>query len=237
MNKNNNVLHNLHPIRRLKYRFGVYQSRKNHCFKAVVLFVVLTIVVFAVFLGIERRIAPIAFKTGEAQLKNGLTLECNRILSEVTAEKFKTSDIMTENRDADGRVTSVSVNFGEVNRIKTYSAQRIAEYLKGCKNIGCSVPMGSLVSDGILSGYGFEIPLNLVCTAELDVNFEDDFVSAGVNQVRHRLMISVVVNATLCSITESTPVRIVTDIPLAETVISGDVPVLNNQTFGNGLSN
>ena len=63
----------------------------------------------------------------------------------------------------------------------------------------------------------------------VDVNFEDDFVSAGVNQVRHRLMISVVVNATLCSMTESTPICIVTDIPLAETVISGDVPVLNTQ--------
>lgn len=229
MEKNKNVLHNPHPIRRFKYRCGLYKKRKSRRFGALIIFIILLSVLCTAFCAIEKRIAPIAFKTGETQLKNGLTSECNMILADVSGGGFNAADIMTENRDENGRVTSVSVNFDEVNRVKTYSAQRIAEYLKGCKNIKCAVPSGSLVSDGILSGYGFDIPLNLVCTADVDVNFEDDFVSAGVNQVRHRLMISVVVNATLCSMTESTPICIVTDIPLAETVISGDVPVLNTQ--------
>lgn len=229
MNKNNNILHNLHPVRRIKYRLGFYNRRKRRSFAGFAAFVIAVIILFAAFCKIEERIAPIMFKMGEAQLKNGLTAECNLILSDTADINFNTANIMTENRDESGRVTSVSVNFGEVNRIKAYSAQRIAEYLKECRNISCPVPIGSLVSDGMLSGYGFDVPMNLVCTADFDVNFKDDFSSAGVNQIRHRLMISVVMNGTLCSAAESAPICIVTDIPIAEKVISGDVPILNNQ--------
>ena len=237
MNNRRNILHNLHPIRKFKYRIGYYEKQKKSCMSLILTAALCMAAVCAAFYGVEKRIAPIAFKTGEASLKNGLTAECNRILEEITGDGSVTSDIMLQNRNESGKVTSVAVNFAEVNRIKTYSAQRIAEYLESRKNIDCSVPIGSLVSDGIFSGYGFDIPVNLVCTADFDINFDDDFCSAGINQVRHRLMIKVAVNASLCSVFERAPICVVTDIPIAETVISGDVPVLNaaltNADFGN----
>ena len=95
MEKNKNVLHNPHPIRRLKYRFGLYKKRKSRRFGALIVFIILLSVLCTAFCAIEKRIAPIAFKTGETQLKNGLTSECNMILADVSGGGFNDADILT----------------------------------------------------------------------------------------------------------------------------------------------
>ena len=69
MRKDKNVLHNPHTIRRLKYRFGFYKRRKSRRFGALITLIILLVVLFTAFCAIEKRIAPIAFQTGEAQLR------------------------------------------------------------------------------------------------------------------------------------------------------------------------
>ena len=81
---------------------------------------------------------------------------------------------------------------------------------------------------------GITLPVSLICTSDATVEFSDEFCSAGINQTRHRLMINVTVNAVLHSAFEVKEKTVSTDIPIAETVISGDVPGL---IYGSELKN
>lgn len=218
-------MHRMHPVRRLKYMFGFYgkKPRLGSLFKAS-----LIIIIFAViFSAIESRLGSAALRLGETQLKNELTYECNRIVRELTADGQTNFSQMPElSRNGNGNVVSASADLASINTLKTDVSLRLTEYLMSKRKIDCSVPIGSFFSDEMFAAYGFHIPTKIICSASSEVDFDDDFISAGINQTRYRLMLKVCVDANLHTVFRSQNSKITIDVPISETIIVGDVPAV-----------
>ena len=97
-------------------------------------------------------------------------------------------------------------------RINTYGAQTV------------HIPLMSASKLPVLSGIGPQIPLKIAPDSLVFANLEENFESAGINQVNHRVTLKISVDVTGTGYMFSHKETVTTDIPLLETVIKGDVP-------------
>lgn len=225
-------MHRYYLLRRIKYRLGLYNKR-GRVSRGVLRILAIVLILSALSITIENRLGTLALELGQAQLNNEVLAEANKITSQVIREQNLSYDsIIIQNKGGDGHIRSLSTDFSAINSLKSEISIRISEYLSGHQKQTCHIPIGSLVSGRLMPASGITLPVSLICTSDATVEFSDDFCSAGINQTRHRLMISVTVNAVLRSAFEVREKTVSTDIPISETVISGEVPGL---IYGSGM--
>lgn len=87
-----------------------------------------------------------------------------------------------------------------------------------------TIPFGALLGSQLFSGMGPMIRVQLVPMGYALVDFESSFFDAGINQTKHQ--IDIVVNASFGMIlaTGNNNIEVKTSIPVAQTIIVGDVP-------------
>lgn len=213
-------------LRRIKYRLGLY-NKPHRTSRAALRILAVILILSALSVTVENRLGTLALELGQTQLNNEVLAEANKITSQVIKEQnLSYGSIIIQNKGNDGHIRSLSTDFSAINSLKSEISIRISEYLSGHQKQTCHIPIGSLVSGRLMPASGMTLPVSLICTSDATVEFSDDFCSAGINQTRHRLMIRVTVNAVLRSAFEVREKTVSADIPIAETVISGEVPGL-----------
>ena len=86
------------------------------------------------------------------------------------------------------------------------------------------IPIGTLIGGNLFHGLGPALSLKVTLAGNVQADFKSTFESAGVNQTRHRIYLSVgtSVYSFLPGINSTTDIS--TDVLVAETVIVGEVP-------------
>ena len=215
-----------HPIRRAKYRLGVYNTyKRNSALQKIMLSIILITLISSFFIfSIERKIGYLAERIAVSQLENTISQECNRTLSAIIKENNIDIDSVITIRSSEDKTNSLSADFTKINIIKTELAERMTAYLNETQNIICYIPSGALVSNNIFSGYGFDIPANLIVSGSAYADFSNSFTSAGVNQTKYTIMLKVTVFAEVHTRLNSFEKTVVTELPIADKIIVGDVP-------------
>lgn len=125
-------------------------------------------------------------------------------------------------RSGGGEVSAISSDTAALNRLKTGVLSRLNGALQGKTTLW--VPIGSLTDIGIFNGRGPSVPVRLKLDGSANVTFQSEFDSAGVNQSRHRVVMTVEAEAFSQSKRFSVHVKEQTSAVLAETVVVGEVP-------------
>ncbi len=125
-------------------------------------------------------------------------------------------------RSAGGEVSAISADAAALNRLKTGVLSRLNKALQGKTTLW--VPLGSLTDIGVFNGRGPSVPVRIKLDGSANVSFQSELDSAGVNQSRHRVVMTV--EAEVFSQSKRFPVRVKeqTSAVLAETVVVGEVP-------------
>lgn len=211
-------------IRRLKYRFGIYGG-KSHNPRGLILFIIIFSIIASAISFTEKRLASVAERVAVSDVENAVSRDCNHVTEKILSESgIDINSAISETYNGENRITSVSSDFSELNALKTKIADEITLMAGKAHTVTCRVPSGSLVSDGIFAGYGFDIPLKFIVTGTGFVNFNNSFESTGINQSRYRIDIEVIVDAEVHTVFNSYPKRIAVTIPLVEKIIVGDTP-------------
>ncbi len=87
-----------------------------------------------------------------------------------------------------------------------------------------SVPLGSLLPGSLFFGRGPALDLRVVPYGVLDAKFVSSFDSCGINQVRHRLTLTLTATVSALTSFRAASAEISLDYILAETIFSGEVP-------------
>ena len=85
-------------------------------------------------------------------------------------------------------------------------------------------PIGTLTGSELLHGRGPEVPLRVTLAGNAAADFESQFESAGINQTKHRITLKIHLQLYTFIPGINRTVDVDTDIPVAETVIVGEVP-------------
>lgn len=200
------------------------RRRRRRCTPLCVLLFVLFTCCTLLFI-FEMRIRPvfseIALSRAQSLAVTVINDEVNRIF---VSESVEYGSLMMIQKDNEGRITAIISQSGEINRLKAEIAQKVQDALGKANKMVSSVPLGTFLSKGLFSGYGPRIPVRLTPIGRATVEISDSFLDAGINQTRHEIHLTVKAKINVLMVGGSVATEVETVLPLAQSVIVGDVP-------------
>ena len=142
------------------------------------------------------------------------------------------SDFVTIQRDSAGTITALTTNTAAMNQLRAELIGVVLEALDGVDVSQIQIPLGSLVDLDLLWGLGPTMKVHAMTVGTVEGEFQSQFSSAGVNQTLHKIDLELAVPLTLMLPGGAVETVCETQIPIAETVIVGQVPQIFLQNGG-----
>ncbi|WP_085833310.1 sporulation protein YunB [Clostridium merdae] len=147
------------------------------------------------------------------------------VLEELNADNITYEDLISLQRDSQGKVQTITTNMAKTNEIKAKITNTVQKNLHASK-INTSVPLGTLLGSRLLHGRGPDIPLVVTLKGNVESDFKTKFESAGINQTRHQIYLELHTEIYSFIPGLHTATDVTTSVLVAETVIVGEVPQL-----------
>lgn len=127
-------------------------------------------------------------------------------------------------RDENSKILSIQTDSKAINELQNELRESINKKLINLEHDNVAIPIGTLSGIVFLSGRGPELNLKLHQVGTANTEIKSEFESAGINQTKHRLVLTVTVELTAILPMHSTDITISDDYIISETVIVGNIP-------------
>jgi sporulation protein YunB len=145
------------------------------------------------------------------------------VTNELKKDNVSYNDLVTVERNESGEVLAITTNMVKMNELKASVISSVQEQLSdNHKDIG--VPLGTLLGNDLLHGRGPNVPLRLTLSGNVNADFKSSFESAGINQTKHQIYLNIHTSVYSFIPGFNTTTDVETNIPVAETIIVGEVP-------------
>ncbi len=212
----------------MKIRLNGNFSKK---LRFVCFFVAFSLIFINLFFAVLTRFKPVF----EEKASHAAKTKAIDIINKATDDVFfdiSSPDLVIIDKGEDGSITSVSADTIEINRLKTKLSKSIQEYAENAEDSTIYIPIGSLTNFSVLQGFGYRIPVSISTDGFAKIDFDDEFVSSGINQVKHKIFMTVSVRVSVVSAVFARTETVEAEVPVAETVITGTVPTY----YGDNMS-
>lgn len=190
------------------------------------LFALILICVFVHFL--LKRAEPTFVAQTSNYSNTAFTDLVNKCILDIT--KRDEYDDFFEVVSTDG-ISMIEADTSKINLLTSELLINIQNSLNADYPAKVYIPLGSVTDYYLLSSMGPSIPVKVIPISVVNSKIEDVFESVGINQIRHKIYLKLWVDMHYRGYLLDERERIETTVPIAETVISGDVP----QYYGDGL--
>lgn len=133
-------------------------------------------------------------------------------------------DLITFEKDNEGHITALYSNMAAFNRLQSKILDIILERIDQVSARDLSIPVGTLTGSALLAGRGPRISVRMESVGSSSASFENEFISAGINQTKHQIILKIDVSVSILLPGFSTAVVVSNAVTVAETVIVGSVP-------------
>ncbi len=175
----------------------------------------------------ETAFTAYAYKIGNEAINKAVD-ECFRDVS------YK--DIVSVSKNSQDEIVSLSGNVVALNRMKSDLAECVNKYVSSGDKKYVTLYMGSSQSKPMLAGFGPKIKIKVKPYSVTKTAFRDEFVSAGINQVRHCVYIDTYTTVTVVGMGSRVSAQVKNSLPVADTIIVGRVPQVYGGYFS-GINN
>lgn len=153
----------------------------------------------------------------------------NRIVTQAVNEtidggEIKYDDLISFEKDNDGKITAVKSNMPEFNRLQSKILNVVLERISEVSTKDLSIPVGSLTGVNLLAGRGPMVTVRMQSVGSSTAHLTNQFVSAGINQTKHQILLEVDVSVAILLPGFRTATQVSNAFTVAETVIVGTVP-------------
>ncbi|TCP99713.1 sporulation protein YunB [Serpentinicella alkaliphila] len=204
--------------------YNNYKRRKYLKYKIVSIVMLLTITFFGLFIYIDKNIAPTVQALGELKAQEIITIIVSNEVTKVLESGYKYDDMIIIKEDKEGNITLMQANTILLNRIQSDIAVGIQESLNQLKSSDNYIPLGGALGSQLLAQYGPKLKLGIMPVGVVDVNFASEFDQSGINQTRHRILLTVKTEVQVIVPFSSGKVSVPSYVPLVESVIVGKIP-------------
>ncbi|BAK99390.1 hypothetical protein OBV_21920 [Oscillibacter valericigenes Sjm18-20] len=158
-----------------------------------------------------------------------VTNTVNRIVTQAVNEtidngEIKYDDLISFEKDNEGKITAVKTNMPEFNRLQSKILNMVLERISEVSTKDLSIPVGSLTGVNLLAGRGPLVKVRMQSVGSSTAHLENQFVSAGINQTKHQILLDVDVSVAILLPGFNTATQVSNSFTVAETVIVGTVP-------------
>lgn len=197
----------------------------------VCFFVTFSLIFINLFFAVLTRFKPVFEEKASHVAKTKATDIINKATDDIFFD-ISSPELVIIDKNEDGSITSVSADTVEINRLKTRLSKSIQKYAENAEDSTIYIPIGSLTNFAVLQGFGYRIPIKIATDGFTKIDFDDEFVSCGINQVKHKIFMVVSVRVSVVSAVFTRTETVTSEVPVAETVITGTVPTY----YGNNMS-
>lgn len=202
------------------YKLTLRQMRFKKPFVFFIILVFSIILIISLYL---KRVEPTIAALCESYAKGNALKITNKVVYN-QIEDVKYENLIQINKNENSKVTSLSANVMEMNKISSLVAQGIQEELENMPEGSIVLPLGSIIGSNMLGGYGPKLNVKVLPVSEVEAKFKSKFESAGINQTKHSIIIEITTYMRTVSPIYSSTQKYVNEIVVAETVIVGDIP-------------
>lgn len=200
------------------------KSRKKRKLKAFILIFFAGIVIFTVVFA-DKKMTPLINTLALTKAQNLTTLIINNTISDMLSEDNNSfTDLMKIDYDENGKISALSADSIKVNRLKSMISVSITDAIGQIEESHISIALGTLTGNAFLLGRGPEIDLNVHISCSCSIEVRNTFEYSGINQTMHKAFLDITANVYVLAVGENLSSQVFTSIPIAETVIIGQIP-------------
>jgi len=180
---------------------------------------------FAFIILMDSQFRPIikSITTNQARIKSVDTI--NRVITEELNKNGVTyNDLVTVERDSAGKILAITTKMVKMNELKSAIVANVQKEIGDDGHMDIGIPLGTLTGSELLHGWGPKVPLRLTLSGNVNADFKSSFESAGINQTKHQILLNIHTSVYSFMPGFDTTTEVETDVPVAETIIVGDVP-------------
>ena len=205
--------------------------------KIIITLTVLIVLTVGIYLWIDYKIKPTMNAIAEVRVRYYAVPIMNQAIKEVVSNEENLGGIVTVKTDAEGNIQMIETDSVAMNRLSTRVSERAQTLMQGLTDIKIGIPLGSIISNGILSGKGPNINITMLPTGSVNTGFATEFENAGINQTRHRVYLTLTAYVMIVAPLSGSGITVETRVPITEMIIVGNVPdtYINIPTIDNAL--
>ena len=206
---------------------GFYYYRRQLSRRRILralLFLLAVLLLTLLFIAVTQ-MRPILESLATTKVSNAVT----RIVSEAVYEAIEQGELQYDGlvsfeKDTEGHITAVRSNMAAFNQLQAEILDTVLTRIDQVSARELSIPIGSLTGSALLAGRGPRITVRMESVGSSEANFRNDFSSAGINQTKHQIILTVDVYVSILLPGFSTATKVRNSFIVAETVIVGMVP-------------
>lgn len=198
--------------------------RKSRFGLALLAWLFIFLLLLSSLLYIDFKIKASLIQIAKAKVQVSGAKNVNQVVNEKIVSNIEYNDIVYVHKDDKGRIVLIQPNTIKLNQIMATTVVEISKSLEQLQEGSIEIPMGQLTGSNLLAGYGPMMKVKIIPSGEVYVEVLNKFEQAGINQTRHLIYFKVVNKLKVAVPFLNEIVEVSTTIPLAETIIVGDVP-------------
>ena len=205
--------------------FFRYRRRFGHGRVLRVLLALAAVAVLTVTIIATTQMRPLLASLATAKVSNTVT----RIVSEAVYEAIEQGDLQYDGlvsleKDNDGKISAIRSNMAAFNHLQAEILDTVLTRVGQVSARELSIPIGTLTGSALLAGRGPRITVRMETLGSSEANFRNAFTSAGINQTKHQIILSIDVSVSVLLPGFTTATMVSNSFIVAETVIVGSVP-------------
>ena len=142
----------------------------------------------------------------------------------VSGLELQYDGLVSFEKDTEGHITAVQSNMAAFNHLQAEILDTVLTRISQVPTGDLSIPIGSLTGSTLLAGRGPRITVRMESVGSSEANFRNAFTSAGINQTKHQIILTVDVSVSVLLPGFRTATKVSNSFIVAETVIVGTVP-------------
>ena len=173
---------------------------------------------------LEKNLEQVILDMAHARAEAMAVEYIHEAVRDVMGGEITYEDLITVRTDEAGRVTMLQANAVRMNDLATVTALKAQASLESAEVQSISIPLGAALGAPFLSGLGPRVQVRMVPVSAVSAAFSTEFESAGINQSRHKIYLSLHTSVRLVIPSGARQVSVGSQVLIAESIIVGEVP-------------
>jgi len=194
-------------------------------FRFWVFWFIMLLLAGGIFFWVDRAMRTTILKIAEVevvQMANEAIYKS--VQQELWSKNLEYQDFVQVQKDNLGHVVFIQANTVKITRTAADIALVAQQSLCQLEEQKLSLPLGILTGTQLLANKGPKVRVAIMPIGTVKVNIKDKFEPAGINQTRHQIWLDFDTQVKIAIPTMSADSKVVAQVPLAESIIVGDVP-------------
>ena len=186
--------------------------------------ILLVLLLTAAVIAMEQNLSQTMLDMAFARAYSMAVETINRAVKQAMAQGVTYEELIDAQMDAQGRVSMLRANTMRMNALASQTALLAERELGSAENQVVEIPLGAALGVSFLSGFGPRLEVQILPVGAVHTSFDTEFETAGINQTRHKIFLNLRATVSLIVPTGSQLVEVTSTVPIAESIIVGEVP-------------